>query len=109
MLEDEEVRKLLSAPAVIALSMAAIRFMLTGGRESPLRVLGFLVGAAYLAYLLGPYMADNDWSPAEISLASAAIGFVIPNIAMGVIELSKRIKDDPAGFLVDILKRFSKK
>lgn len=108
-MDNNELRNWLSAPAVIALVMASVRFMVTGNKEHPLLVLGHLVGAGYLAYLTGPYMAEHGYTVAEISLASAAIGFVIPNILLGILILAKKFKDDPAGFVADILARFAKK
>lgn len=109
MLNENELGKMLSAPGVIALVMAAVRFMLVGKRESPWAVLGFLIGAGYLAYLAGPYMAVNGYTAEEISLVSAAIGFAIPNIFMGLIEFTRKFKDDPIGFIAEIIKRVGKK
>lgn len=109
MVNDEEIRKVLAAPGVVALIMASLRFMLTGNKESPWRVIAYLVGAGYLAYLAGPYMEAQGYTAEEIALAAAAIGFVIPNLLMGLIELTKRFKDDPAGLLIDILSRFRRK
>lgn len=108
-MDDNEVRKILSTPGVIALTAAAIRFMLMGGRESPVRIVGYLLAAGGLAYLAGPYLALKGYPAEEIALASAAIGFVIPNILMGILNLVQRFKDDPMGFIVDVLKRFGKK
>lgn len=108
-MDTEEIRKWLSAPGVIALTAAAVRFMITGGRETPLRVIGYLIAAGMLAWLLGPYMAKRDYGAEEIALASCALGFVIPNLLGGLINLGAQFKKDPAGFLIDMLSRFKKK
>ena len=62
-----------------------------------------------LAWLLGPYMAKHDYGAEEIALASCALGFVIPNLLGGVINLGGLFMKDPAGFVIDILSRFKKK
>lgn len=108
-MDTEEFRKWLSAPGVIALTAAAVRFMVTGKEERPGRVLGYLVAAGGLAWLLGPYLAKHDYGPEEIALASAALGFVIPNILGGLIGLGAQFMKDPASFVIDILSRFKKK
>lgn len=108
-MDTDEVRKWLSAPGVIALTAAAVRFMITGGRETPMRVVGYLMAAGMLAWLLGPYMAKHDYGAEEIALASMLIGFVIPNVLGGVINLGSQFAKDPAGFLIDALSRFKKK
>ncbi len=74
-----------------------------------MRVLGYLIAAGMLAWLLGPYMAKRGFAAEEIALAAAGIGFVIPNVLGGIIALSAQFKKDPAGFLIDVLSRFKKK
>lgn len=108
-MDTDEVRKWLSAPGVIALTAAAVRFMITGKEEKPIRVLGYLGAACGLAWLLGPYLAKRDYGPEEIALACAIFGFVIPNLLGGLIALGAQFKNDPAGFMIDILSRFKKK
>lgn len=108
-MDTDEVRKWLSAPGVIALTAAAVRFMITGGRETPIRVIGYLIAAGMLAWLAGPYMAKRGYAAEEIALAAALIGFVIPNVLAGIISLSAQFKKDPAGFLIDVLSRFKRK
>lgn len=108
-MDTDELRKWVSAPGVIALTAAAVRFMITGGRESPFRVIGYLIAAGMLAWLLGPYMAKHDYGPEEIALASMAIGFLIPNVLGGLIAMGVAFKKDPAGVLIDILTRFKRK
>lgn len=107
-MDSEEIRKWLSAPGVIALTAAAVRFMITGGKERPLRVLGYLIAAGGLSWLLGPFMLHRGYAAEEIALAAAAVGFVIPNVLGGLITLSSEFKKDPAGFLINILSRFKK-
>lgn len=108
-MDENEIRKVLSAPAVVALIMASVRFMLTGNKESPIIVLGYLVGAGFLAYLAGPWMQENHYTPGQIGLACAAIGFLGPNLAAGLLALGRKFKDDPAGFIADILARVGRK
>lgn len=108
-MDTEELRKWVSAPGVIALIAAAVRFMITGGRETPLRVIGYLIAAGMLAWLLGPYMAKKGYDAEEIALAACALGFIIPNLLGGLITLGAQFKKDPAGFLIDMLSRFKKK
>lgn len=108
-MDTEEFRKWLSAPGVIALTAAAVRFMITGKEERPGRVLGYLVAAGGLAWLLGPYLSKRDYGPEEIALASCILGFVIPNLLGGVMGLGAQFAKDPAGFVIDILSRFKKK
>lgn len=105
-MDQEELRKWLSAPGVIALTAAAVRFMITGGQETPLRVIGYLIAAGGLAWLLGPYMAKQGFEPEEIALAAAGVGFVIPNLLTGLLAMGAQLKKDPIGTLVDVLSRF---
>jgi len=107
--DTDEVRKWLSAPGAIALVAAAVRFMVTGGQETPLRVVGYLIAAGLLAWLLGPYMAKHDYGPEEIALAAAAVGFVIPNLLGGLLALGAQFKKDPLGKLIEILSLLKKK
>lgn len=74
-----------------------------------MRVVGYLIAAGMLAWLLGPYMAKHDYGPEEIALAAAGVGFIIPNVLGGIIAVGAKFKDDPIGSLVDILSRFKKK
>ena len=108
-MDNDDIRKVLSAPGVIALVMAAVRFMLTGNKESPWLVLGYLIGAGYIAFLAGPYMELRGYKTEEIALASAAIGFAIPNLLMGVVTLARQFKDDPVGLLIKLLQGLRKK